>query len=150
MTKYLLDINVLIALIDPIHTHRDIASDWFDKEGHRNWLTCPLVENGVVRIIGKPNYPNPQGSIAAIIDRLRSLTEIGHHQFVPDDLSLLENATFEGPNLRGPNQITDTYLLALAAHHDAALATFDRRIVKDAVRLPNARIHFIGQETSPV
>jgi len=146
MTRYLLDINVLIALIDPMHTHRDIASVWFDEEGRRNWLTCPLVENGVVRIVGRPNYPNPQGSIAAVIERLRSLSVIGNHQFVPDDLSLWDKAMFDVAAFHGPNQITDTYLLALAAHHDAALATFDRHIVTDAVRLPNARIHLIGQD----
>jgi uncharacterized protein len=35
--------------------------------------------------------------------------------------------------------VTDLYLLALARHHDARLATFDRRIPAEAV--PDGRRH---------
>ena len=36
---YLLDVNVLIALVDPAHVSHDAAHDWFDAEGARAWAT---------------------------------------------------------------------------------------------------------------
>ena len=47
----LLDVNVLVALFDPDHVHHDIAHDWFSDEGHAGWATCPLTENGFVRVV---------------------------------------------------------------------------------------------------
>jgi predicted nucleic acid-binding protein len=114
------------------------------------WLTCPMTENGAIRVLGRAQYGNPELTLSDIAHTLRELRSVGRHRFIGDDVTLLDEVVFNVESLRSPNQITDTYLLALAAHHDAALATFDRRIVKDAVRLPNASIHFIGQETSPV
>jgi predicted nucleic acid-binding protein len=55
---FLLDVNVLIALIDPGHVAHDDAHAWFQAEGQAGWSTCPLTENGVVRIVGNPKYPN--------------------------------------------------------------------------------------------
>ena len=52
MTRYLLDVNVLIALIDPAHVQHDRAHDWFTAQGRQAWATCPLTENGVLRIVG--------------------------------------------------------------------------------------------------
>lgn len=77
---------------------------------------------------------------------LNRLIISSNHQFIADDLSILDSMVFDHEQMRTSRQITDTYLLALAAHHDAVLATFDRRIVTDAVRLPNASIHPIGQD----
>ena len=39
----LLDVNVLIALIDPAHIDHDGAHDWFETEGHTSRATCPLT-----------------------------------------------------------------------------------------------------------
>ncbi|MCP3728367.1 hypothetical protein M3I53_35550 [Paraburkholderia sp. CNPSo 3272] len=55
---YLPDINVLIALLDAGHVQHEAAHKWFGRVGHSAWATCPLTENGVVRIIGSPRYPN--------------------------------------------------------------------------------------------
>ena len=73
---YLLDVNVLIALIDPGHVAHDDAHGWFSREGHTSWATCPITENGVLRILGNPKYPNSPGSpaiVAGIVEQLRSL-----------------------------------------------------------------------------
>ncbi|HYK37674.1 MAG TPA: hypothetical protein VEV40_17080, partial [Alloacidobacterium sp.] len=66
MTRFLLDINVLIALIDPAHVQHDRAHEWFASKGQKAWATCPLTENGVLRIVGHPRYPNSPGSPAAV------------------------------------------------------------------------------------
>jgi toxin-antitoxin system PIN domain toxin len=131
---FLLDVNVLIALIDPAHVGHDSAHRWFEAEGHRSWATCPLTENGVIRIVGHPNYPNTPGSpapVAAIVAQLRTLPG---HVFWPDDISLVGAEHVDPAQIRTPGQVTDSYLLALAVAHDGRLATFDRRLSVKAVK----------------
>jgi uncharacterized protein len=73
---FLLDVNVLIALIDPTHVGHDAAHAWFAATGAASWATCPVTENGVLRIVGHLKYPNSAGSpaaVAPILTGLRSL-----------------------------------------------------------------------------
>jgi len=56
MSRYLLDVNVLIALIDANHVHHDRAHQWFAAEGVHAWATCATTENGLLRIVGNPRY----------------------------------------------------------------------------------------------
>ena len=65
MTTYLLDVNVLIALVDPAHVHHEPAHAWFSQQGSTSWATCPMTENGLLRIVGHPRYPNSPGSPGA-------------------------------------------------------------------------------------
>ena len=41
----LLDVNVLIALIDPQHVHHERSHRWFQAHGGHGWATCPLTQN---------------------------------------------------------------------------------------------------------
>jgi hypothetical protein len=66
MTTYLLDINLLLALSDPMHIHHETAHGWFAEKGHQAWATCPLTENGFIRIASHPNYPNRPGDVTAV------------------------------------------------------------------------------------
>ena len=68
MTRFLLDINVLIALIDPAQVQHDRAHVWFAARGQKSWATCPLTENGVLRIVGHRRYPNSPGSPEAVAE----------------------------------------------------------------------------------
>jgi uncharacterized protein len=43
----LLDVNVLIALIDPAHEFHGSAHAWFKRNRQNGWATCPITENGV-------------------------------------------------------------------------------------------------------
>lgn len=52
------DVNVLIALHDPKHTGHDKAHAWFDTHRLQGWPTCPLTENGFVRVFTQTQYPN--------------------------------------------------------------------------------------------
>ena len=94
----------------------------------RGWATCPLIENGFLRIYSQPNYPNGPGSVEVVVGLLRRLCSQPRHQFWPDDISLADNLCF--PSLRGstPSMLTDLYLLRLAIHHGGQFATFDGRI----------------------
>ena len=71
MTIYLLDINLLLALTDPMHVHHELSHQWFAKKGRKAWATCPLTENGFVRIASHPNYPNRPGDVPAVLSILR-------------------------------------------------------------------------------
>jgi len=133
MTRFLLDVNVLIALIDPAHVQHDRAHDWFAAEGQQVWATCPLTENGVLRIVGAARYPNSPGTPAAVAELLTILRSLNGHEFWPDDISLFDNRRVNSARLLNSGQVTDTYLLALACAHGGKLATFDRQLVVDAV-----------------
>ena len=128
MIVHLLDVNVLIALLDPEHVHHDIAYTWLEQRGDAPWATCPLTENGVLRIMGRSSYPGSPGSPADIVPLLQSLLDLPTHEFWPDDLSLLDRRWVDPDKLLNANHLTDTYLLALAVKHGGSLATFDRRL----------------------
>lgn len=133
MTAHLLDVNALIALIDPTHVHHDRAHDWFAKGGSDDWLSCPTTQNGLVRIVSSPRYSNAVTSPAIAVKSLQSLVRVGKHRFVADRLSVLDPLHFQVGKLRSSGQLTDSYLLALAKAEGAKLATFDTRLVPDAV-----------------
>lgn len=144
MSVFLLDVNVLIALIDPAHVQHDAAHEWFAVHGKRAWATCPLTENGVLRIVGHPRYPNSPGTPAEVAQLMSGLRALPGHAFWADDVSLLDTGTIDASRLLTSGQVTDSYLLALACAHGGRLATFDRRLVTDAVRGGAQSLHLIG------
>ena len=130
---YLLDVNVLIAIVDSGHVHHQRAFVWFSDTARNGWATCPLTENGLIRILSNPRYVNSLGSVppaAALLERLRQSPT---HQFWPDEISLLDRGIFNIGAMRASQDITDIYLLGLAKSRSACLATFDRNIPADAV-----------------
>ena len=143
MTRFLLDINVLIALLDPAHVQHERAHEWFASKGKKAWATCPLTENGVLRIVGHPRYPNSPRSPAAVAELLAEFRELPGHAFWPDDLSLLDGEQVTRSRLLDSAHVTDSYLLALARAHHGQLATFDRRLVTDAVVKGGEALHLI-------
>ena len=132
MTTYLLDVNLLLALSDPMHIHHEPAHRWFVEKGQQGWATCPLTENGFIRIASHPNYPNRPGDVTAVLAIFRRLTEAPGHHFWSEDVSILQ--ILEPAAIITHAQITDVYLLGLAVHKSGKLATLDRRIPADAVR----------------
>ena len=66
----LLDVNVLVALFDPDHVHHTLAHDWFADEGTAGWATCPVTENGFVRVLANPAYGAAVTRPADLIARL--------------------------------------------------------------------------------
>ena len=53
--RALLDVNVWVALFDDAHQFSDRANLFIEKKGVKI-ATCPLVENGVVRVMSSPHY----------------------------------------------------------------------------------------------
>ncbi len=131
---FLLDVNVLIALIDPGHVAHEDAHEWFGSTGAAAWAACPITENGLLRIVGNPRYPNSPGSPAVVAKILRQLRALPGYRFWPDDLSLMGADTVDPEKILTFGQVTDTYLLALAKAHGGQLASFDRKLSTAAVK----------------
>jgi uncharacterized protein len=123
----LLDVNVLIALIDPAHEFHASAHEWFKRNRRNGWATCPITENGCLRIMSKPAYPFPGLTVSLVRGILAELTRVEGHQFWPASFSILESARFDFTGT-GPKQLTDLYLLGLAKTFAGRLVTFDRTI----------------------
>lgn len=124
----LLDINVLIARADPAHVFHERAVSWMGSLKNASIATCPITENGFLRIFGNPVYPDGPGSPVAAGPLLAALRRLPQHVFLTDDISLGDTARIPTLAGVGHSQLTDLYLLALAARHSAIFATFDRRI----------------------
>jgi uncharacterized protein len=133
VTRFLLDVNILIALIDPAHVRHDHAHAWFENVGSNAWATCPLTENGVLRIVGHSRYPNSPGTPAAVAELMAAFLAHPNHEFWPDNVTLLDSRYLHTACLLDSAQVTDSYLLALAVAHHGKLATLDRQLVADAV-----------------
>ncbi|TIS53521.1 TA system VapC family ribonuclease toxin [Mesorhizobium sp.] len=140
---FLLDVNVLIALIDPGHVAHDDAHGWFEATGHAAWATCPVTENGVIRIVGNPKYPNCPGSPAVVAQIVAKLRALPGHSFWPDDVSLVGSGDIDAAKILTSAQVTDTYLLALAKAHSGHLASFDRKLSAAAVKGGKSALHMI-------
>ncbi len=129
MTPFLLDVNVLIALLDPDHLHHDTAYTWFEETGQQSWATCPIIENAVVRILSNPAYPLVDWLPSDVVSLLQQfLAQSEGHQFWGDVVSLLDPGLVNHGLIQGHRQLTDIYLLALAVNRKASLVTFDRSI----------------------
>lgn len=132
--RSLLDINVLIALVDPHHIHHRRAHGWWGASSDRSWASCPLTENGFVRILSDPGYGGDPRSPVQLIADLQDFIAMSDHQFWPDDISLRDLSVFDPDHILGPRQLTDIYLLALAVRNGGKLVTFDKRISLSAAR----------------
>ena len=132
-TTWLLDVNVLLALLDPVHPHHAAAHAWF-ATACASWASCNLTQNGALRIMSHPRYGNAVASAALAAELLAELCSQPGHVWWPADLSLLDSPLVDRARLLSSSQVTDTYLLALAVKHGGRLATFDKRLVTSAVR----------------
>ena len=130
--RSLLDVNVLIALLDAEYVHHAAARRWMRENIRHGWATCPITQNGCLRIMAQPGYPQRIPS-SLVAERLREATATEHHRFWSDDVSLLDSRTVDWKRVIGPRQITDVYLLALAVEHGGRFATFDARIAPNVV-----------------
>jgi toxin-antitoxin system PIN domain toxin len=123
----LFDVNVLIALLDTDHVGHSVATTWFATHLEHGWASCPITENGTARIMASVGYSNPL-PVAAVLERLAMAKATEHYRFWSDDISLTDAEIFNHSELLGPKQVTDRYLLAIAARYEGRLVTFDHGI----------------------
>lgn len=130
--RALLDVNVLIALHDRDHVHHTRAGEWLETHIQPGWASCPLTQNGCLRIMSQPGYSSPQ-PLALLVQMLQTSTATAFHELWSDDISILDRAQFRHSHIHSPRQLTDLYLLALAVKNKGCLVSFDQRIPLSAV-----------------
>lgn len=131
--RALLDVNVLIALLDADHSLHARATKWFASHARGGWASCPITQNGCMRVMSHPSYPNAL-PVRAVMERLAEASASTFHEFWPDDVSLLDAEVADPARIHGPRQLTDFYLLALAVRHNGQFITFDASVSLDAIR----------------
>ncbi len=138
----LLDVNALIALVDSDHVGHDPMHRWFRRRANRGWATCPLTENGMIRVLSQSAYPSGRRSPAEVIEILGSLRRAfpANHVFWADDVSLADESLFLPEFITGSKSVTDAYLLGLAARHKARLVSLDRSLPWQAIRGGSAQL----------
>lgn len=140
----LLDVNMLIALFDIHHLYHELVSNWYINwlESGNRWATCPITQNGCLRILSLPSYKNGFKPIE-IKKHLGNAVASNSHIFIPDNISLLQDELINWQHIQGGRQLTDTYLLALAKYNGAVFVSLDNRIDTNAV-VGITDKHFIG------
>lgn len=125
--RALLDVNVLVALLDEAHIHHAQAMSWLERNIRHGWATCPISQNGCIRIMSQPGYPGALPAVA-VAERLAEAANNSDHEFWPDNINLLKEGCLDWSRVLSHRQVTDAYLLALAVRHKGRLVTMDRRI----------------------
>jgi uncharacterized protein len=123
---YLLDINVLVALIDDSHIHHGLVASWFDSIHGQNWGVCVLTEAGFLRVITGPStgcLTLPQAT--EVLEKLSA--ELGYRFWPVSDGWPVLTAPFKA-RIFGHQQITDALLLGLAVKQSGVLVTLDQAI----------------------
>lgn len=138
----LLDVNALIALVDSDHVGHEAMQKWFLKSHVSGWATCPLTENGMVRVLSQTAYPSGQRSPAEVV---QVLTEVKRafantYEFWPDDVSITDTTIFNATLIAGTRQVTDVYLLGLASRRGGSIVSFDRSLAWQGVRGASRRL----------
>jgi toxin-antitoxin system PIN domain toxin len=131
--RALLDVNVLIALHDRDHVHHERAAKWLESNIKHGWASCPLTQNGCLRVMSQAGYSSPQ-PLAVLVSMLHRSTATKYHKLWGDDISILDPARFNHSHIHSPRQLTDLYLLGLAVENKGRLVSFDLRIPRSAVR----------------
>lgn len=126
MNRYLLDVNILLALFWEDHQSHDLVLGWFKETGKHSFATCGITQSGFVRLSANPQYSNKAVSVPEGIEILSTITDLPGHTFWPVDIGIREATARFVRGLYGHRQVTDAYLLGLAIHHDGKLVTLDR------------------------
>lgn len=130
--RALLDVNMLVALHDPQHVHHEQVVTWMEGHAAPGWASCPITQNGCLRVLSQPGYPNAQ-PLHLLMDIVGESFRSPAHEFWPDDISAVDRGRLRRDRIHGHRQLTDLYLLALAVHHGGRLVTLDARIPASAV-----------------
>ena len=123
--RYLLDVNVLIALADPTHIHHRLVMKWFNTSG-LDWGLCTFSEAGFLRIT-----TNPKAGSYTVEEATALLAGLANHpgyRFWPVSAGWSDLSEPFRDRVFGHQQITDAYLLGLAIKEHGVLVTLDKAI----------------------
>ena len=126
--RFLLDLNVLIALLSEEHEHHRKANNWFASLKRDEWGVCPLTEAGFVRIVTNPAMRFGGNSFHQAGAVLADLAARAGYRYWPITESWASLTAPVAARIFGHQQVADAYLLGLAIKENGVLATFDKGI----------------------
>lgn len=126
----LLDASVLIAAVSTDHVHHAVAEAWL--AANHSVALCPITEGALVRFLVRTG--ETATTITSVLAGLHHLDAV---EFWPDSVSYLG---MELSEIRGHRQVTDSYLVALAAAHESRVVTFDNGL---ALAHPTHTVHLV-------
>jgi predicted nucleic acid-binding protein len=125
--KYLLDVNVLVALGIFHHKFHDRVNAWITSQedahcqGGVHWLTCSITELGFVRVSAQtPDYGFTVQHARTLLLSLKTNSKLALTQ-LPDGTDISSLPAW----VKSPKQTTDGHLVQLAKANGAVLATLD-------------------------
>jgi toxin-antitoxin system PIN domain toxin len=121
----LLDVNVLVALAHQGHAEHERVSRWYSEQSASEvtLATCSITELGFVRVSVQAGFETDVKGAIETLGGLRQSSRIVFERLA-DDLGVEAMPAY----VKGPRQVTDGHLLALAARHGGKLVTLDRGI----------------------
>jgi uncharacterized protein len=125
--RYLLDVNVFVALLTENHIHHRLVTGWFNASPSLRWAICPITEAGFLRnaTAARPGQISISEATAVLA---RIAQHPGYHYLpIAADWHTLCSPFFR--RLYGTKQVTDAYLLGLAVRERLALVTLDKAVV---------------------
>ncbi len=123
--RYLLDVNVLVALAEPTHMHHRGVMRWFNTPG-LDWGLCAFTEAGFLRVSTNPKSGAHTVEESAVV--LASLATHPGYRFWPISTGWSALAAPFQERVFGHQQIPDAYLLGLAVRENGVLVTLDKAI----------------------
>jgi toxin-antitoxin system PIN domain toxin len=124
--KYLLDVNVLVALTNEDHAQHKLVQDWFNASGHQDWGVCTLTEAGFLRVSSNPKAG--QNTVDEAVGLLKRLAEHPGYRYWPIDSSWTALTAPFVARIFGHQQISDALFLGLAVKENGVLVTMDKGI----------------------
>lgn len=123
--RYLLDVNVLLALGHTGHALHTKAIAWYASvlKSATGLHTCSITELGFVRVSVVTGLQSDITSAKQALDALKTSSKV-RFELLPDDLSASQLPDF----VKKPRTVTDGHLLELARKHAVRLVTLDRGI----------------------
>jgi toxin-antitoxin system PIN domain toxin len=121
----LLDVNTLIALGWPNHSHHDAAHEWF-ADWTSGWATTPITETGFVRVSSNDSVLATSVRPIDAIEHLSRLRTMPGHSFWIDAIEGVVGNDLDATRVLGHRQVSDAHLVSIAIANDGTLATFDK------------------------
>jgi len=125
MTRYLLDVNVLLAIVWPHHVDHAAAVAWFAEFGHQAWASNPLTQIGVLRLLTNPAVTQSAMTADTALAAVAAATRNQGHEFWPLDFDIAAVLLPMAGKISGHQQWTDALLLSHAMRRHGVLVTFD-------------------------
>ena len=116
---WLLDGNVLVALVVESHVHHDRAHHWFGALRPDRFATCILTQGTLLRVHMRSAADR---SATAAWRALKGVAKHPQHDWWDDRLDFLD---VPHRHLQGGAQVTDAWLAELARRRGGRLATLD-------------------------